>query len=293
VLDVAIILNPGSGGANGDQTASRLIELFAARGREATILAADGRRSVADQARRAVKEGCRVAVAAGGDGTVNAVAAAVAGTKIPLGVLPVGTLNHFAKDLGLPLELEEAVRVAAEGVVRQVDVAEVNGRVFVNNSSLGVYPRIVALRQRSGARGWGKWLAGLWATVAVLRRRPFMAVRIRIDDETVVRRTPFVFVGNNEYKMAGLDAGVRESLTGGRLALYVMHATRRRSLLLLGWKVVWRGGDQVDELDCFPVQEAVVETRRRLPVALDGEVVPMDSPLRYRIRPLDLNVLAP
>jgi diacylglycerol kinase family enzyme len=232
-------------------------------------------------------------VAAGGDGTVNAVAAAVAGTKIPLGVLPVGTLNHFAKDLGLPLELEEAVRVAAEGAVRQVDVAEVNGRVFVNNSSLGVYPRIVALRQRSGARGWGKWLAGLWATVAVLRRRPFMAVRIRIDDETVVRRTPFVFVGNNEYKMAGLDAGVRESLTGGRLALYVMHATRRRSLLLLGWKVVWRGGDQVDELDCFPVQEAVVETRRRLPVALDGEVVPMDSPLRYRIRPLDLNVLAP
>ncbi|HEX3275108.1 MAG TPA: diacylglycerol kinase family protein [Gemmatimonadales bacterium] len=293
MLDVAIILNPGSGGANGDQTASRLIELFAARGREATILAADGRRSVADQARRAVKEGCRVAVAAGGDGTVNAVAAAVAGTKIPLGVLPVGTLNHFAKDLGLPLELEEAVRVAAEGAVRQVDVAEVNGRVFVNNSSLGVYPRIVALRQRSGARGWGKWLAGLWATVAVLRRRPFMAVRIRIDDETVVRRTPFVFVGNNEYKMAGLDAGVRESLTGGRLALYVMHATRRRSLLLLGWKVVWRGGDQVDELDCFPVQEAVVETRRRLPVALDGEVVPMDSPLRYRIRPLDLNVLAP
>lgn len=293
MLDVAIILNPGSGGANGDQTASRLIELFAARGREATILAADGRRSVADQARRAVKEGCRVAVAAGGDGTVNAVAAAVAGTKIPLGVLPVGTLNHFAKDLGLPLELEEAVRVAAEGAVRQVDVAEVNGRVFVNNSSLGVYPRIVALRQRSGARGWGKWLAGLWATVAVLRRRPFMAVRIRIEDETVVRRTPFVFVGNNEYKMAGLDAGVRESLTGGRLALYVMHATRRRSLLLLGWKVVWRGSDQVDELDCFPVQEAVVETRRRLPVALDGEVVPMDSPLRYRIRPLDLNVLAP
>ena len=138
----------------------------------------------------------------------------------------------------------------------------------------------------------------------MLRRRPFIAVRIRIDDETVVRRTPFVFVGNNEYKMAGLDAGVRESLTGGRLALYVMHATRRRSLLLLGWKVVWRGGDQVDELDCFPVQEAVVETRRRLPVALDGEVVPMDSPLRYRIRPLDLisvirldgldlNVLAP
>jgi diacylglycerol kinase family enzyme len=293
VLDVAVILNPGSGSAQGDETASRLIELFAARGREATILAADARRSVADQARRAVEEGCRVAVAAGGDGTVNAVAGAVAGTRIPLGVLPVGTLNPFAKDLGLPLELEEAVRIVAEGAVRQVDVAEVNGRVFVNNSSLGVYPRIVALRQRSGARGWGKWLAALWATVAVLRRRPFMGVRIRTGDETVVRRTPFVFVGNNEYRMAGLDAGSRESLTGGRLALYVMHATRRRSLLLLGWRILRHGGDQVDELDCFQVEDVVVETRRRVAVAVDGEVVPMAPPLNYRIRPLDLNVMAP
>jgi diacylglycerol kinase family enzyme len=293
VLDVAVILNPGSGSARGDYTASRLIELFAARGREATILAADPRRSVADQARRAVEEGCRVAVAAGGDGTVNAVAGAVAGTRIPLGVLPVGTLNHFAKDLGLPLDLEEAVRVIAEGAVRQVDVAEVNGRVFVNNSSLGVYPRIVALRQRAGATGWSKWLAAAWATVAVLRRRPFMAVRIQIADEAVVRRTPFVFVGNNEYRMAGLDAGSRESLTRGRLALYVMHATKRRSLLLLGWRVVLRGGDQVEELDCFQVEEAVIETRRRVAVALDGEVVQLDPPLTYRIRPLDLHVLAP
>jgi diacylglycerol kinase family enzyme len=293
VLDVAIILNPGSGSAKGDETASRLIELFAARGREATILAADPRRTVADQARRAVEEGCRVAVAAGGDGTVSAVAGAVAGTTIPLAVLPVGTLNHFAKDLGLPLELEEAVRIAAEGAVRQVDVAEVNGRVFVNNSSLGVYPRIVALRQRTGARGWGKWLAALWASVAVLRRRPFMAVRIRAEDDTVVRRTPFVFIGNNEYRMSGLHAGSRETLTGGRLSLYVMDASKRRSLLLLGWQILRRGADQVDELDCLQVEEAVVETRRRVAVALDGEVVPLAPPLKYRIRPRDLNVLAP
>jgi diacylglycerol kinase family enzyme len=294
VLDVAVILNPGSGdGDGGDETASRLIELFAARGREATILAAGPGRSVIDQARRAVKEGCRVAVAAGGDGTVNAVAGAVAGTGVPLGVLPVGTLNHFAKDLGIPLDLDDAVRVVAQGAARRVDVGEVNGRIFVNNSSIGVYPRIVALRRRARATGWGKWLAAAWATLTVLRRRPFMGVRIRTAEDTIVRLTPFVFVGNNPYRMAGIDAGSRESLTGGRLAVYVMHAARRRSLLLLGWKVVLRGVDRVRELELFEVEEAVIETRRRVAVAHDGEVTPMDPPHTYRTRPLDLTVLAP
>jgi diacylglycerol kinase family enzyme len=293
VLDVAVILNPGSGTSGGDETAARLIELFAANGREATILAAGPGRSLADQARRAVTEGCRVVVAAGGDGTVNAVAGAVAGTETPLGVIPLGTLNHFAKDLDLPFKLEDAVELIAHGATRRVDVGEVNGRVFVNNSSLGVYPRIVALRRRSGPTGRGKWLAALWATMAVLRRRPFMAVRIQTADETIVRTTPFVFVGNDEYRMVGINAASRPSLTGGHLAVYVMHASRRRSLLLLGWQVMLRGVDRVRELELFKVAEAVIETRRRVVMALDGEVTAIAPPLNYRSRPLDLVVLAP
>jgi diacylglycerol kinase family enzyme len=293
VLDIAIILNPGSGRGSGDELAARLIQLFAAAGREATILAAGPGRSLTDQARRAVDEGCRIAVGAGGDGTVNAVAAAVAGTDTPLGVLPIGTLNHFAKDLGIPLELEQAVQLIAHGPRRQVDVGEVNGAVFVNNSSLGVYPRIVALRSRWHATGLGKWIAALWASLTVLRRRPFMGVRIRTAEETLLRRTPFVFVGNNEYRMAGINAASRESLTGGRLAVYVMHAERRRSLLLLGWRVLVRGVDRVPELELFLVEEAVIETRRRVGVALDGEVRAMAPPLTYRIRPLALSVIAP
>jgi diacylglycerol kinase family enzyme len=293
VLDVAIILNPGSGRGSGDELAARLIQLFATAGREATVLVANPGRSVADQARRAVEDGCRIAVAAGGDGTVNAVVSAVAGTDIPLGILPLGTLNHFAKDLDIPLDLEPAVRLITQGVRRQVDVGEVNGAVFVNNSSIGVYPRIVALRSRRHASGLGKWVAAVWASLTVLRRRPFMGVRIRTAEETLVRRTPFVFVGNNEYRMVGIHAGSRESLTGGRLAVYVMHAERRRSLLLLGWRVLVSGVDRVPELELFPVEEAVIETRRRVGVALDGEVRAMAPPLTYRIRPLALTVIAP
>jgi diacylglycerol kinase family enzyme len=294
VIDVAVILNPASGSIGRHAMRERIVELFAAEGRSATILAAGPGRAVADQARAAVEAGCRLAIAAGGDGTVNAVATAVLGRDIPLGVIPMGTLNHFAKDLGLPLDLAEAVRVAALGTVRRVDVGQVNGRVFLNNSSIGVYPRVVELRRRLGSTGLGKWVAALWASLVMLRRRPFMGVRIRTADHTVVRLTPFVFVGNNEYRMVGLHGASRESLTGGRLALCVMHASLRRSLLVLAWQVLWRGVEQVRELEMFLVTEATIETRRRrLQVALDGEVAVLASPLEYRILPLALSVMGP
>ena len=294
MIDVAVILNPPSGSAGPDTMPERIVELFAAEGRVATVLAAGPGRTLADQARAALEAGCRIAVAAGGDGTVNAVATALLGRDVPLGVLPIGTLNHFAKDLGLPLDLAEAVHVAARGTVRRVDVGQVNGRLFLNNSSIGVYPKVVELRGRWESTGLGKWVAALWASLVVLRRRPFMGVRIRTADETVVRLTPFVFVGNNEYRMVGLRAASRESLTGGRLALCVMHASLRRSLLLLAWEVLWRGVDQVRELELFLVSEATVETRRRhLQVSLDGEVVLLASPLEYRILPLALPVMGP
>ena len=244
--------------------------------------------------RTAVEAGCQVLVAAGGDGTVNAVASAVVGRETPLGVLPGGTLNHFARDLGLPLDLPDAVRIVAQGAVRQVDVGEVNGRYFLNNSSIGVYPRIVEMRHRYESSGLSKWIAALWASLAVLRRRPFVDVRIHVGDEAVVRRTPFVFVGNNEYRMRGLGGVSRASLTGGQLAIYVMKASERLSLLRLGLEVTTRGVDQVPELDLFRVTESKVETRRRrLRVALDGEVMVLASPLEYRSRPGALRVLAP
>jgi diacylglycerol kinase family enzyme len=295
VIDIAVVLNPGSG-ADADEAARRqeIVEQFGSRGRTATIFGATPDAPVDAQARAAVDAGCRVIVAAGGDGTVNAVAATVVGRDIPLAVLPTGTLNHFAKDMGIPLELPEAVRVAAEGAVRRVDVGEVNGRIFLNNSSIGVYPRIVELRNRYGGRGAAKWIAALWASLTVLRRRPFMGVRIRADDEVVVRRTPFVFVGNNEYKMVGLSAGSRESLSDGHLAVYVMRGSHRSGVLGLAWRVLWRGVEGVDELELLTVTDAEIETRRRrLQVSLDGEVVVLQSPLAYRVRPAALGVLAP
>lgn len=289
-----MVLNDSSGSGDCAAAAKRLEEIFAAAGREARIIVAKGGNAIRDAAERAVESGCDTLVAGGGDGTVNIAASIVVGREIPLGVLPLGTLNHFAKDLGIPLDLEEAANVVLNGMVCRVDVGEVNGLVFINNSSLGVYPAIVRLRERYQASGLGKWIAALWSGLAVLRRHSFMAVRILAEGQAVVRRTPFVFVGNNEYRMVGLHAGSRESLTRGRLAVYVLSAERRIGLLRLAWQVLLKGVDEVKELDLLTVEQATIETvRHRLQVALDGEVVALESPLEYRIRPADLRVHVP
>jgi YegS/Rv2252/BmrU family lipid kinase len=293
-MDVAVILNPRAGHGADEERQREIADLFAVHGRQATLFVPAAGQDIGQRARAAVKAGCRVLVAVGGDGTVNAVASAVVAREIPLGVLPTGTLNHFAKDVGIPLELPDAVRVVAQGVQRKVDVGEVNGQYFLNNSSIGVYPRIVELRDRYRTTGLSKWIAAVWASLAVLRRRPFVGVRIRVEGETVVRGTPFVFIGNNEYRMEGLRGVHRASLTDGHLAVYVMHASQRVSLLRLAWEVLTRGPDQVQELDLFRVRETTVETRRRrLQVALDGEVRVLRSPLEYRSLPLALKVMAP
>lgn len=291
---IAVVLNASSGNGTAPKVAERLEEIFAEAGLEARITLAKGGTEINAAMRRAVEGGCETLVVGGGDGTINSGASAVVGRAIPLAVLPLGTLNHFAKDLGIPLDLEEAAKVVLEGVVCKVDVGEVNGRIFLNNSSLGVYPAIVRLRKKYQATVGGKWIAALWAALTVLRRRPFMAVRIVAEGETIIRRTPLVLVGNNEYQMSGIEAGSRESLARGQLALYVLNAEGRPGLLRLAWDVLLKGAERVKEIDLITVEEATVETRRRrLQVATDGEVRSLESPLRYRIRPGALRVLLP
>jgi diacylglycerol kinase family enzyme len=251
---------------------------------------------VTEFARRALSDGARAVVAGGGDGTISSVAAMLVGTGRPLGVLPLGTLNHFAKDLRIPLSLEEAARNVCEGREVAVDVGEVNGRIFVNNSSLGLYPRIVHRREKLQEReGSGKWAAFVRASLAVLRRYPFLYVRLDADGQRIVRKTPFVFVGNNEYQMESLEMGGRACLDAGCLSLYVAHRTGRLGLLRLALSALFGRLRQAHDFDALNAQEIWVETRRpkRLPVATDGEVNVMTTPLHYRVRPGALKVIVP
>jgi diacylglycerol kinase family enzyme len=246
-------------------------------------------------ARAAAAEGPPLLVAAGGDGTVNAVAAELVGRPTVLGVLPLGTLNHFAKDLGIPTDLERAVRALRDGSVARIDVGEVNGRIFLNNSSLGLYPDIVRQREHQQERlGRGKWHAMAWAFLGALKRYPFMNVRLEADGEVFARRTPFVFIGNNEYRMEALQIGARACLDRGLLSLYVAHRTGRLGLLRLAVRALFGRLSQASDFDSVCAREILVETRRpRVRVATDGEVTIMQSPLRYRVRPGALRVAVP
>jgi diacylglycerol kinase family enzyme len=290
----ALVLNDSSGSGDCDKSAQRLKDLFHDAGRESRVTVARGGEQLRSAMKAAVQEGCEALIAGGGDGTINTAASELVDRDIPLGVIPLGTLNHFAKDLGIPLELDDAAGVVLQGSMCQVDVGEVNGRIFLNNSSLGIYPAIVQLRERYRAGGRSKWLAAFRAALTVLRRNPFVAVRIVAEGEKIVRRTPLVFIGNNEYQMSGLQAGSRASLVGKHLAVYVLNSGGGTALLRLGWRVFLKGPDEVKELDLLTVEAASVETRRPVvPVALDGELVSLKSPMSYRIRPAALRVFVP
>lgn len=291
---IAVVLNASSGHGEATKVAARLQEIFGAAGRETQITLAGSGGELRSAVREAVEAGCDTLVAGGGDGTINTAASAVVGREITLGVLPLGTLNHFAKDLGIPLDLEQAAKIILEGAWCRVDIGEVNGRFFLNNSSLGAYPAIVRLRERYRASFPGKWIAAFWAALTVMRRNPFMAVKLHVEGQEMIRRTPLLLVANNEYRTTGIHAGTRESIARGRLALYVLNAEGRPGLLRLALKTILEGAERVKELDLFTVDEVAVETRRRrAQVALDGEVLTLESPLHYQIRPAALRVHVP
>jgi diacylglycerol kinase family enzyme len=292
-MRITVLLNAASGTGAAPAARAEIERLLAEAGHQARVELATGER-LPELARKAVEGGADAVLAGGGDGTISGVAGALAGTEVPLGVLPLGTLNHFARDLGIPLGLPDAIGVILAGVVTPIDVGEVNGHVFLNNSSIGVYPRVLRLRERYRQRGRSKWIAAFWAILAVLRRHSFMGVRVEADGETIVRRTPFVFVGNNAYRMEGLSAGSRDSLTDGRLVIYMMNAGGRRSLLWLAWNVLIGRTRQLTELEERSVLEAQIELRRGgIQLALDGEVIEERGPLAYRVRPGALRVFTP
>ncbi len=245
-------------------------------------------------AREAAEEPGAIVVAAGGDGTVNAIASALAGSRTCLGVLPLGTLNHFAKDLGLPLTLAEAVRAIAEGRPQPVDLGEVNGRLFVNNSSLGFYPGMVLQRERLKRVGWNKWLSLTVASVFGFLRFRRITVELTLQDgsERLSRTTPFLFIGNNEYRMEGSEAGSRTRLDGGRLYLSLAPGATRLSLLALTLAALRRKVAQAEHYESLCVQECTIHLkRRRTHIAVDGELVRVGTPLCYRIHPGALQVL--
>jgi YegS/Rv2252/BmrU family lipid kinase len=290
---VAVILNSGAGRAGNDDIEKTVTSEFERARCPVTIRRVRSGEELISTAQDSARE-CDVLVAAGGDGTISAVASVAVKAGKVLGVVPLGTLNHFSKDLGIPQDVAGAVDVIAGGNVRQVDIAEVNGRYFINNSSIGLYPRLVLTRERQQRLGYGKWWAALWALTRIVRRYPFQNVKLQLDDNELQRKIPFLFVGNNTYEMDLYNIGARPRLDQGKLCIYLLRRSGRTGLLLLILRTLFGGLRRDKNFEEFHTTKLTVETRKSsMLVALDGEVAAIETPLEYKIHPGELKVIVP
>lgn len=234
-------------------------------------------------------------VVGGGDGTLSTAAGILTEAGVPLGILPLGTLNHFSKDLQIPDGLAEAVAVIAAGKMRRIDVAEVNGRIFLNNCSIGAYPEAVRRRDELRKfRGHGKWRAMTLAWIEVLRNLRRVPVELTIDQRTVQRRTPLVLISNNRYAAHLFSRNLRDRLDTGQLCVYTTRSYRVFPLLRLLLLAAFGRLDEAEDFESWAAHELILKSfGSSVKAGTDGEVVDFQLPLRFRIRPGALQVLAP
>jgi diacylglycerol kinase family enzyme len=242
----------------------------------------------------AVERGATRVAAVGGDGTISAAAAAVARTDVQLVVIPGGTFNHFARDNGIPTDLEAACAIAQSDRIKNVDVGWVNGRLFLNTSSVGVYANFVRVRERLEPR-YGYWLSSALSMIRTFAR--VQAFKLQFESAVLEKpyKTPLVFigVGARELKLPMLGGRIE----GGRSGLHVLivRGRTRARLIALAFEAAARGTralSRTPHLDSFLVDHCTIEQRHST-VAVDGEVVRMDSPLEYELGRGALKLVVP
>jgi diacylglycerol kinase family enzyme len=277
-----VLVNPSAG--SDDTSAEELAERFA--GHE--VVECDPA-DVAKRAEEAVTRGVDFVAVAGGDGTIRCAAEALAGTDVPLLPIPAGTRNHFAKDVGIPT-LDDAV-AAAQGEVRRVDIGKVNDHRFVNNSSIGIYPRIV-VRREAHERRLPKGLASVVAAWEQVRRR---GQRFTVNVDGSRYKAWLVFVGNGRYGEGLIDLADRESLDSNDLDVRIALGDKPMARLRLVLAVLFGSLARSPLLEQMSVRSVDIDVERRgtVEVALDGEVVRMETPLRYSSEAGALSVLIP
>jgi diacylglycerol kinase family enzyme len=293
-LKAIVIVNRGGGSAAGAE--ERIRDAFDGTGVEVEVRIVEPGEIDRGCAAAGAAKGIDALVAAGGDGTVSTAAGAVAGTDLPLGVLPMGTLNHFARDAGIPLDLKQAAAVVAAGRTRRVDVAEVNGRVFVNNSAVGLYPMLVKAREAQQRQlGRTKRRAMLVAAARAMWRFPSRRLTLRFAGMKAPVETPLLFVGNNKYETGLLSLGRRAAIDRGELCVYAPLARSRLGFAWLSLRAMLGRPDRQDDfLTVEGIEEAEIDSHRRsLLVAVDGEATTMETPLRYRVRKGAVRLILP
>ena len=298
-----IVLNTGSGSQDAGHTREVIERLLGEAGRRHRVLPVqDGRRlpAVAWQAVQEARMQQGIVVAAGGDGTINAVAQAVLGSGLPFGVLPQGTFNYFSREYGIPADTESAVQLLLNGRLRSVQVGRVNDRIFLVNASLGLYPVLLENREDWKRQFGRSRVVALWTgVVTLLRGHRRMTLEMEHAGRLRTLHTSTLFVGNNRLQLeqTGLDGA--DALDQGRLAALALRPTGRLAMLwLLARGAFGRLGaaDEVQSFSFASLRLSVLRRgrrRSRIKVATDGEVSWMRAPIEFRALPDALSLIVP
>ena len=292
-----MVINPSAGTIARASDPAAVLEQVKAAFREAPVEAEvviDKPPVLVERAKRAGDDGFEAVIAGGGDGTLNSIANEMKDGDVAFGVLPLGTHNHFAKDVGVPLDLAEAVRALANGKVVDLPVAEVNGKLFLNFSSLGLHVEIVEDRDEQREKtGRNKWLAMAIATVRNIKDPPLLRVRIVTRERSIVRLTPSVIICNNPYQMKVF--GVENASVADRRLLNVYVAKEHRPIGIA--KLLLRAAtgrlEAAANFEVLAMDDFAIFSREHAAASVDGEVTDSRPPYRYRIRPRPLKVVVP
>ena len=295
-MKVTVVLNRDAGTLKSldvEQTADEIAAVFRAHGHDADVEIASGDDVVATIRQACSGAGVDAVIVGGGDGTVSAAAAAAAECGVALGILPLGTMNYFARSLQIPLDLNAAAEALAGGIVANADIATIDDRVFIHSIALGLHPAMVEEREKRdyGSR-YGKMIGSLRAWLRVARNLRPIRVTIAVEDSRVDRRTAGVVVSNNRF---GEGHGpYADSLEEGLLAVYVTRARGWFQLARVTASVGLGTAANHPLVEAFQTQTAEIDIgRRRVRATVDGELATLSGPLKIESLPGGLRVLRP
>src|SRR5687768_1316563 len=279
-MKVGVVINQHTAAGRDEAIAQEIRTAFAEQGIEAQVRLSPSK-ILAITATDLLSAKLDALIAGGGDGTVSTIAEICARHHFPLGLLPLGTRNHFGRDLGIPRNTAESVLCISRGHTCKVDLGSVNDRLFINNSSIGAYPRAVEQRDELRSRfQLRKHVAGAIATLRTFAQRPLVDATIELDGATMRSTGPFVFVGNNVYSVKLFSVNHRSSLTEGKLCIYTARCNGLSGLFHLLWLSLWGRLEQSRHFEMRTGAEAIVRLpKRQVRVSKDGEVLRMHTPL--------------
>lgn len=293
-----VVMNAGSGADDKEAARLAMEKAFSSRGNAVRFHLIDDVsriQSIIDGACQACRDAPGVLVAAGGDGTVNAAAAAVAGSDIPFAVVPMGTFNYFARDIGMPAEPEAAALAILDGEIAPQHVASLNGRLFLVNASIGLYVRLMEVRERHEERlGRNRIVAVVSGLVTALGGFYGMTLDLTADGRTETLRAPLVFLGKNYLQLRNLDFDIADGVAEGRIGIILLRDARPAAILGMAWLALLGRLQEALPLRAFCVDRLEIRTRRRnVPAVIDGEIETLTSPLKVEVRRNALRVVRP